>query len=78
MSVEYDHSSLRDYWRNFERHKAALEVQSREERRERIATAILAGLVTNPTIRDSVAAYVQTALALADAMIEELDKRSQQ
>ena len=77
MSVEYDPNSLKDYWRNFERHKAALVKQSRAERRERIATAVLAGLVAVPTIRDSVAAYVQTAIALTDALIAELDKETQ-
>lgn len=50
----------------------------REERRERISTTILAGLVALPNIQDSAAAYVQTALALADALIAELDREPQQ
>lgn len=77
MSVEYDPSPLRDYWKNFERHKAALEVQSRKERRERIATAALQALVSNPVAAGSAAYFAHQATSYADALIAALDKEPQ-
>ena len=44
------------------------------DRRERIATAALQGLLADSSGHASIASYVADAVALADALIAELDK----
>lgn len=46
---------------------------ARKERRERIATAALAGILSHPGRRATVAEYASGAVALADALIDALD-----
>lgn len=45
-----------------------------KERRERIATAVLAGMLTNSKWFGSVEEFAQNALSYTDALIAELDK----
>lgn len=45
-----------------------------KERRERIATTALAGLLSCPNNSGSLNAYARDAVAYADALIAELDK----
>lgn len=47
--------------------------QARKERRERIATAAMAGILSHPGRRATVAEYASGAVALADALIAALD-----
>jgi hypothetical protein len=47
------------------------------DRRERIATAALQGLLADPDGHATVNGYVVAAVALADALIAELDKEVQ-
>ena len=47
---------------------------ARRDRRERIATAALAGLLADPSGHATINGYVVSAVALADALIAELDK----
>ena len=44
------------------------------DRRERIATAALQGLLADPNGYASISGYATSAVALADALIAELDK----
>ena len=44
------------------------------DRRERIATAALQGLLADPNGHASISGYATGAVALADALIAELDK----
>ena len=44
------------------------------DRRERIATAAMAGMLADSSGHASIASYVADAVALADALITELDK----
>lgn len=45
-----------------------------DPRRERIATAALAGMLADSSGHASIASYVADAVAFADALIAELDK----
>ena len=47
---------------------------SMPDRRERIATAALQGLLADPNGYASISGYATGAVALADALIAELDK----
>jgi hypothetical protein len=51
--------------------------QWRRNRRERIATAAMQALVTNPTIRRWEREIAALAIEYADALIDELDKEPQ-
>ena len=57
---------------------AALEIRRLREwmpdRRERIAAAVLQGLLADPSGHATINGYVVGAVALADALIAELDK----
>ena len=44
------------------------------DRRERIATAALAGMLADPNGHATISGYATGAVALADALIAELDK----
>lgn len=72
---------------NYERHTRAQEQivanqaeaarHWRAERRERIATAAMQGLVTNPAIRGWEHEIAALAVKYADALVAELDKEPQ-
>ena len=55
----------------------AAQAAAYRERRERIATAALAGLLADPSGHATINGYVVGAVALADALIAELDKEVQ-
>ena len=44
------------------------------ERRERIATAAMQGMLSNSDLKGSTEGFAQVAVQLADALIAELDK----
>ena len=52
----------------------AAQAAAYRDRRERIATAALQGLLADPDGHATVNGYVVAAVALADALIAELDK----
>ena len=52
----------------------AAQAAAHRDRRERIATAALQGLLADPDGHATLNGYVVAAVALADALIAELDK----
>ena len=54
--------------------RLAAAAAAHRDRRERIATAALQGLLADPDGHATVNGYVVAAVALADALIAELDK----
>jgi hypothetical protein len=55
---------------------AALHRANKTERRERIATACLAGLIANPQCSGKFEDYADDAIRYADALIARLDKEA--
>jgi hypothetical protein len=55
----------------------ALVQEEHRERRERIATAALAGMLANEERAGTFEAYAQDAVGVADALIVELDKKEE-
>lgn len=61
-------------WKRLPDVDEASPAQTRAERRERIATAVLAGLLANPEHTGPYSDFAEDAIACADALIAELDK----
>ncbi len=60
--------------KTFEEHAADFEVAAQKVRRERIATAVLSGLLANSERSGFVELYATDALLYADALIAALDR----
>lgn len=77
LSCDYRPAANGDWVRAEDVEPLAAEItRLRDDRRERIATACLAGLIACPRIEGNSPELVEAALSFADALIARLDKEA--